>query len=374
MNANSVLITFLGNIHYDTRTFNLYKTFSEKGFDVDVVSFDWLTERFKAEKGKISVYKLTKKYSSILFYFYFALIISFRILFSKAKFIFAEDVYTLPFCVVFGKMKGARIFYDSREVYGHLAGLGEKKTIQSWLVKIEKTFIQHTTKVFTTGSLDSAHIEKEYNLDETIVIRNLPLYTEIKNPFDFRAHYKLSADTKILLYQGIILHGRGLKIIYDILSELDNCVLVVIGGGEFKDYYQKLSIEKGLSDKVFFFGKLGQNELLNYTAGADIGLSLIENLSLSYYYALPNKMFEYILTGVPVFASNFPQMKDIIDQYNVGSYSDPENREEIISNLQMLIDDNNYRSELKRNCLKASKQLNWEKEIEKLLPYIIIPN
>ena len=373
MNGNSVLITFLGNIHYDTRTFNFYKTFSEKGFDVEVVSFDWLTGGFRTERGKISVYKLSKEYSSILFYLLFSFIISFRIIFSKAKIIFAEDVYTLPFCVIFGKLKGAQIFYDSREVYGHLAGLGGKKILQSVLGKIENLFIRHTTKVITTGPLDSAHIEKEYNLEETVVIRNLPLSTEIKNPFDFRNHYNLPPDVKILLYQGVILHGRGLKLIYDILPELDNCVLVVIGGGEYKNYYEELSKEKNLGEKVYFYGKINQKELLSYTAGADIGLSLIENLSLSYYYALPNKMFEYISVGVPVFVSNFPQMKDAVDKYDVGAYCDPENRGELIAGLKKLIEKDDHRKQLKENCLKAAKELNWEKEIEKLLPYIIIP-
>jgi glycosyltransferase involved in cell wall biosynthesis len=369
MNDKSILIAFLGNIHYDSRVTNFYKTFKAKGYKTRVVSFDWLTDNIITERGDVSVYKL-KKTSSLLYYLRFAFILSCRILFTKADFIFAEDIYTLPFAVIFGKLKGAKIIYDSREVYGHLAGLSKRKNLQSLLRWIEKTFIHKVYKTMTTGELDSIHIEKEYGLEKTIVMRNLPLYSKIQDPFDFRNHYNLDYSTKILLYQGVILHGRGLKQIFDVLGEIDNCALVIIGGGEYTDYYKKLCSNKGLNSKVFFFGKIPQDELLTYTAGADIGLSVIENLSLSYYYALPNKMFEYILTGVPVLASNFPQMKDIIDKYKVGLYIDPENTEELKKTLQLMIDDDSLRKNLSDNCLAAAKELNWENEIKKLLPFV----
>jgi glycosyltransferase involved in cell wall biosynthesis len=369
MNDKSVLIVFLGNIHYDSRATNFYKTFKDRGYKTRVVAFDWLTENFRGERGDVSIYKLTKT-SSLLYYLRFAIILSCRILFTKADFIFAEDIYTLPFAVIFGKLRGAKIIYDSREVYGHLAGLSKKKYLQSLLSWIEKTFIHSVYKTMTTGELDSLHIEKEYGLEKTIVMRNLPLYCKIENPFDFRKHYKLNKDIKILLYQGVILHGRGLKLIFEILGEIDNCVLIILGGGEYTDYYKKLCSDKGLDNKVFFFGKIPQDQLLSYTAGADIGLSVIENLSLSYYYALPNKMFEYILAGVPVLASNFPQMKDVIDKYNVGLYIDPEDINELKKTLQLMINDNNIRQKLSLNCFEAAKELNWENEIQKLPPFI----
>ncbi len=369
MNDKSVLIVFLGNIHYDTRASNFYETFTRKGYKTRVVSFDWLTENYKTEKGKISVYKL-KKRSSLIFYLKFSFILAWRLMLERADMIFAEDVYTLPFAVIFGKLKGARIFYDSREIYGHLGGLSKRKNVQCLLRWIENKFIGFTYKTITTGELDSKYLESEYKLNNTIVIRNLPFYEKIITPYDFRGYYKLNKEVKILLYQGVILHGRGLGPVFEALQNIKNCVLIIIGGGECTQYYKKLAIEKDLSEKVFFYGKVKQKDLLHYTAGADIGLSLIENLSLSYYYALPNKLFEYILTGVPVLASNFPQIVNIIDKYKVGLYISPENPEEIKETLQKLIEDDELRIAFRNNCLKAALELNWGKEIDKLFSYI----
>ncbi len=367
MNNKSVLITFLGNIHYDSRTSNLYKSLKQKGYSVKVVSFDWLTEGFKTKKGEISVYKLHKGFLSLTYYFKFAFLMKYHLLISKVDYIFAEDIYTLPFVVVFGKIKKAKIYYDSRELFGYLAGLKKRKVVQQLLRWIEKICINKVDKIITTGEMDAKFLEKEYSVKNTVVIRNLPIFKIIDKPFDFRKFYHLNKSQKIILYQGVILHGRGLRIIFDVIKDFKDCVLIIIGGGEHKKFYEQLAVEKNISDKVIFMGKIDQKDLFEYTAGADVGLALIENISLSYYYALPNKMFEYILTGVPVLASNFPQMKQVIDEFKVGLYVDPENLEEVSSALRKLLYDTEFINQVKNKSKSAAEELNWDKEIQKLI-------
>ena len=68
------------------------------------------------------------------------------------------------------------------------------------------------------------------------------------------------------------------------------------------------------------------------------------------------------MAGIPVFASNLPQMKKIIDQYGIGKYVDPENDNEIVNELKEMMDNMENYSRYKANCLNASKILNWENE------------
>jgi len=124
---NKVLITFLGNINYDTRCKNLYDTFSANNFDVEFIGFDWLTKDFMETHGNVSVIKLKKGFLSLSFYLKFIWHIKVKLITTKASIIFAEDIYTLPFAIIFGKLKRAKIYYDSRELFGYLAGLKDKK-------------------------------------------------------------------------------------------------------------------------------------------------------------------------------------------------------------------------------------------------------
>ena len=362
-----VIITFLGNIDYDTRCNNLYNTLNSHGFDVEFIGFDWLTEDFTSVKGKKTVYKLSKKPFSIFFYFKFYSLLKLHLLSKKFDILFAEDLYCLPVCVVVGKIKKAKVIYDCRELFGFLAGLKNKKLVQKFWSIIEKLFIKKANLVLTTGEMDSEFIRNHYHIRNDLVIRNLPVFRKADSPFDYYSELKIEKSKKILLYQGVVLHGRGLKMIFDFLQTTNDFVLVIAGGGEMLSFYRDLTEKLQISEKVFFIGKIPQEKLINYTAGAFLGLALIENISLSYFYALPNKLFEYIMAEIPVIATDLPQMKKIIDEHKVGLTIKENDIEQLKIFLNQLKDDDSYYNQLKLNCRIASQTLNWEKDMKKLI-------
>jgi len=358
-----VTIAFLGNIDYDTRCLNLFNSLKQKGYDVNFIGFDWLTENFWAQKGKKNIYKLHKGFLSLTYYFNFIYKLKWNLFKSKATLFFAEDIYTLPLVVIFAKMKKAKVIYDSRELFGHLAGLKNRKIIQRILGWIEKIFITRVDYVIVTGTMDETYIKDKYGLDNTIILRNLPVFNKPEKIIDLRERLHIRPDKKILIYQGVIHQGRGLQIIFNVLKNLPKCVLVILGSGEYEEYYKDIADEMNLHSQVFFWGKINQNELLNYTAAADVGLSLIEDISLSYHYALPNKLFEYIMAEIPVIVSKLPQMVEIVMQYNVGEVVEPDNQDELINKINLLFEDEELYSSYKANCKSASKELNWDNEI-----------
>lgn len=366
-----VLITFLGNIYYDTRCKNLYDSLSVNGFDVSFLGFDWLTQDFKETLGSISVYKLKKGLLSLSFYLKFIWHLILSLMKSPASIFFAEDIYTLPLVVIFAKLKRAKVYYDSRELFGHIAGLKDKKFKQSFWRGVEKFFIKKADHVIVTGRMDEDYLTQEYNLKNTLLIRNLPRYYKSPMHFDLHSNLQIVKGKKIILYQGLILKGRGIELIYNVLKALPDYVFIIIGGGDFVSYYKELAARMDLVDQVYFLGKLTQEELPKVTSAADVGAALIENLSISYYYALPNKLFEYIMAEVPVLVSNLPQMKEIVNKYDVGFAINPEKKEEIISALKKISTDSELREKFKQNCKKASEELNWEKEITNLLQVML---
>jgi glycosyltransferase involved in cell wall biosynthesis len=357
-------IGFLGNINYDSRGRNLIKSLEGEGFEVTSVSFEWIDKEGGSKReGNHYLYKLVKT-SSILFYFKFAALLKKHLLLSKATHYFAEDIYSLPFVYFFAKMKGGKVYYDARELFGYLAGLKDKKFIQKMLRGIEKRFIGKADVVMVTGEMDKEFLMKEYGINNIIVLRNLPLRQHNITPIDYREKYNIDKKKIILIYQGVILHGRGIKLLYAALKRIPEAVLIIIGDGEYKNYYERLAQSEGLNERVFFTGKIEQDQLFSYSAGGDIGTALIENLSLSYYYALPNKLFEYIQAGVPSLVSNFPQMKKVVEDYGIGRGVDPEKEDEIAEIILSMISDEKQYQEMKDKCRGAAEELNWEKEFQ----------
>lgn len=362
-----VLITFLGNINYDTRCKNLYDTFSTNNFDVEFIGFDWMTEGFSETHGDISIIKLKKGILSIPFYLKFIWHIKLKLITTKASIIFAEDIYTLPFAVIFGKLKRAKIYYDSRELFGYLAGLKEKKMKQAFWKLTEKIFIRKADYVMVTGPMDGEFLKKEYGIKNIILLRNLPRYYKPELKLDLHSHLQIAKSKKIILYQGVLLKGRGIEKVFSVLDELQNHVFIIAGGGEFFEHYQKRAVQMNIAHQVFFLGKLTQEDLPKITASVDVGVSLIENLSISYYHALPNKLFEYIMAEVPVITSVLPQMKEIVEKYDVGFAVEFESKDELANAIKKLTEDSKLSDSKKQNCHIASQELNWEKEVTALL-------
>lgn len=362
----SVTIAFLGNAAHDTRVTNLTKSLNEDNFDVRVISFDWITPNFKTTIGNTSIFKLDKSRSSISYYLNFLRILFSELLKTNSSIYIAEDIYTLPLVTFIAKLRKAKLYYNSREFYTFLGGLRNRKMLQNTIRWIERFFIKKVDQVLVTGEGDAQFLQEYYGISNTVVIRNLPLERKPENKIDLREKLNVPEIDLILLYQGVILEGRGFKQILDALAEVDNFHLVTLGSGVFQSEYEKFAEELNISNRVHFLGTIDQSELINYTATADIGLALIENISKSYYYALPNKLFEYIMAEVPVLCSNLPQMKKIVEEYKVGEVVDIEKDGELVARLKSLTNNRDNLFEYKQNCKTASTELNWQKEYEKV--------
>ncbi|MCB0753787.1 MAG: glycosyltransferase, partial [Ignavibacteriae bacterium] len=328
-------------------------------------SFDWKTANFNTQLGETKIYKLDKSSSSLKFYLTFFYLLIRDLLKYKASIYFAEDVYTLPVVYFFAKLNKAKIFYNSREIYAHIAGLRKKSFVQKIIAKIESKFIGKVDFVLVTGEMDKEYLVESYGLNNILVLRNLPKFTEVKNKIDLREKLNIPNDQKILLYQGVILEGRGIKKVIDVLDKINNAHFVIIGEGEFRKQFESEITGNPIESRVHFIGQVNHKDLLDYTASADLGLALIENISLSYYYALPNKIFEYIMAEVPILCSDLPQMKKIVDDYSVGKYVNLD-----VDNLANIINEMLYNNELlneyKQNCKQAAKELNWDFEFNKV--------
>jgi glycosyltransferase involved in cell wall biosynthesis len=362
VHKKKVCISFLGNALNDSRITNLSNSLKGDGCKISVIGFEWFISSKDYFDDEIKIFKLDKGKISLLFYLNFSLILLRELIFTKADIYFAEDIYTLPFVTIIARARRAKIYYNSRELYPFIGGLRNRPKIQSLVAKIEKYFIKKVDIVLTTGKLDSEFLEKYYGINNTLVIRNIPLYQQPLLKINFRKLYNIADDKIILLYQGVLLEGRGIPLILKTMSKLPQTYLILLGDGEKKKNFQKLAVDLGISNRVIFAGTILQKDLINYTAGADVGLSLIENISISYYHALPNKLFEYIMAGLPVLCSDLPQMKVIIDNYNVGESINIEAEDNILIVLKKWIDEPNLLSDFRKNCALAAKELNWQKE------------
>lgn len=294
------------------------------------------------------------------FYFEYNLRLFCFLLFHRFDIIVANDLDTLLGSYIACRIKSKNIVYDSHEYFTEVPELvGRKFPKKIWSI-IERFILPKIKYAYTVSESIAIAYEKIYGI-QMQVIRNVP-YCQLE-PLTVN---QKDTTIKTILYQGSLNVGRGLEQMIDAMEYIDNSIFKIIGDGDVRDKLKTRVEEKSLQSKVQFLGQIPFQELVKETQQADLGIALEENLGLNYYYALPNKLFDYIQAGVPVLVSPFPEMQKIVNKYSIGTVYDHKNPQELAGKIKEIFDLEKRYLKWKENTQKAAKQLCWENE-EKML-------
>ncbi|RMD96162.1 MAG: glycosyltransferase [Deltaproteobacteria bacterium] len=184
---------------------------------------------------------------------------------------------------------------------------------------LERLLVPRCDGVVTTTQGWARIIAARYG-KEAIVVRNAPEVTGRIVPVSWRQRLHLPPERKILLYAGGLQEGRGLFPIVEALPALPHCDLLLLGRSidRMRERLEERSASLGVRGRVHFLPPVPAAGLLAHLGDADLGLSLIEATSLSHRYCLPNKVFEYLVAGIPVLVSDLPEMRDFVTTCRVG--------------------------------------------------------
>lgn len=276
----------------------------------------------------------------------------------------SHDLNTLYVGAMCKRRTGAKLVYDSHELQTERNRM--TKWWRRWAAWNEKRWLPYADAMIVASPSWIDINRKKYGEVPAISapVINTPNLETIEQPADLRSELAISPSAPILLYQGSIQENRGIEPAIDAVTLLDDVVLVVVGYGYHRPTLEADVRKRGLEDRVKFFGPIPNDDLLRWTAAADIGLCNIVNSSLSYYTSLPNKLFEYIIAGIAVIGSDSPEIGRIVAEEGVGEVADPVDPEDLARATRTILGDlDRYRTATKAAALKY----NWGIEEQKLL-------
>ncbi|ALO15599.1 2-deoxystreptamine glucosyltransferase [Salinivirga cyanobacteriivorans] len=299
----------------------------------------------------------------------------------KCDKIIANDLPTLRTAIQLkkrGYCKG--VIYDAHEIYtetikqffpGKGTMSGVKRIVVSLLTNImvfcgrryERKAVKKVDEMLTVNESLAEFFAQKYKIKKPTVVRSIPATPDRKEQsVDLKKRFQWPHNSVILLYQGVLNPGRGIRISMEALTQLpDHYKMVIIGDGPLKSSFETLAEAKHLTARIKFIGQIPNNLLAGYTQGADIGLCLMEPINLSKKLSLPNKIFEYIHAGIPVLGSDLPEIKQIISSFGCGEVATFDVNCLVAQIIK--IQENSYRDGIQ----EAQKTLSWENEKQKLL-------
>jgi glycosyltransferase involved in cell wall biosynthesis len=177
-------------------------------------------------------------------------------------------------------------------------------------------------------------------------------------------------EKKIILYQGNLNYGRGLEQMILAMKSLD-ATLWICGNGDLYKNLRYLIDMNHLSEKVILWGYKTPSELQKMTSQATIGINLLENRGLNYYYSLANKYFDYIQHKIPSICMNFPEYKRLNNEIECSVMIENIEMDSIINGINRLFSDKYYYLKLQNNCDIASQKYTWDSQKERLISHYI---
>ena len=288
---------------------------------------------------------------------------------SRPDVVHAHDAAMLLPGIVGARLTRAQLVYDTHEL-----ATGVPYRERAWalfIAGLESALLRRCAHVVTVTDEIAERLEARYRLRKApVVVRNV---TDLEAPpapsGRLRQRLGLGADEPLVLHQGAPAPDRGCEQLIEAMTSLPAAHLVFLGSSPFSGYEDGLrrhAVALGVSDRTHFLPSVPLEELLSWTADADVGVSLLQDTCENHRLALPNKLFEYLAAGVPVVTSDFPAMRRVVADYGVGWVTQPARADAIAAALERALEQRENDA-LHARIGEAARELNWRNERTRLL-------
>lgn len=357
-----IFFTVTNDLTYDQRMIRICTSVQKAGYAVCLVgrqrkhskplikhSFEQKRLNCFFDKGKF-------------FYLEYNIRLFFFLLFQRFDAICSIDLDTILAGFYASKFKGKPCIYDAHEYFTEVPEVvlrPKTKRIWEWVAQHTIPQLKHCYTV--CKSLQTVFQER-YNTNFE-VIRNVPFAQEkMPLPPAFEAPF-------ILLYQGVLNDGRGLEEMIMAMQQIDQAEFWLAGEGDCSQALRQLAEALDISHKVKFLGYIQPHELRQLTPNIHLGINLLQNKGLNYYYSLANKFFDYMQAGKPSLNMNFPEYANIVAEHPVGLLLEDLNPDTIVQTVQGLLNSPEQYAQLQAQCKISREHFVWEKEEEKLIAF-----
>ncbi len=370
-------VTFISRIHRLASSLQAVENYSVKIISIEPRDIEHVGS-YKYESIRVPIE--SRKFKSKLFLPFRVLEGFWRVfvqcLKSKSDLFIAAGFEDLVLIWIASFFLKTNFIYIANELEGDRNRTGNPKLnkfVNKLVIRLERKILKKAVYTIAADFERAKVMEDWYKLEKVEVLRNLPNFKDVENKNLIKSKLNIPQTDKILLYQGIVAPGRGIEVgIKGCAGVKSNQIHLVILGF-YSDGYKKklLRIAEGCNFKnIYFLDPVPWKELLLWTASCDISFVLIENISISYYLAAPNKLYETIMVNKPYIASDFPEIKRVHAIANSGILVNPKNIIEISKAIKKLLEEPEFYSNCVENSKIARNELNWEIEQKKLFYFV----
>lgn len=370
----------------DRRVRKEAKTLADNGYQVSVVAYRNWSRREKVSGSKIQyidgikviyvnnrVFKIRPAILNLILNLLFR---NFFDNFTIARYATAEkaDIYhshdldTLLEGFIAAKINKAKQIFDSHEYFTEFS----KSFLSLYWKLVQRLLISKVNGVIAVCDNLANMLSEKYGIPKPIILLNCAELKPYKKYDLIRSEFNIPSNQKIVLYLGSLFPGRGVETVIDSVKYIDKDVTVVIIGSAHESYRRQLEervnkMRATSGSNIIISGPVPFDKVYDYMMSADLGIAFYEETSVA-NDGLPNKLFDYMISGLPVVASAMSEIKKVIEETKTGIVIDKADAERLGTTIQKLIHDDQTLELFHKNALESAKNnYNWGIESKKLL-------
>ncbi|MCH2043129.1 MAG: glycosyltransferase [Saprospiraceae bacterium] len=356
-----IYFTVTNDLSYDQRMIRICTSLANADYDV------WLVGRKRKHSKPLREEAFQQKRLNCwfdkgkFFYLEYNIRLFFFLLFKRFDAVCSIDLDTIMAGSYAAWFKRKVCIYDAHEYFTEVPEVVRRPRIQKLWAWVARHTVPKLKYCYTVCESIAEIFKEKYKVPFEVV-RNVPFHQPLP---------PIQALKKplVLLYQGALNEGRGLEEMIQAMQQLEETELWLAGEGDLSKELRQLAKELNVDSKVKFLGYVQPHDLKAITLQADIGLNLLQNKGLNYYYSLANKFFDYIQAMKPSINMNFPEYQRIIKDHKVGLLIKDLKVETLVEAIHSLQKDPQLLEEFQENSLQAREVFIWEKEEQKLLSF-----
>jgi glycosyltransferase involved in cell wall biosynthesis len=242
----------------------------------------------------------------------------------------AHDTDALQSVGPVGVSLGIPVVFDSHELWLGRSARGRgslyHRLAQAYYGWIERRYIPAAAAVMVANPPVAAILARRYGIARVDAVPNYPVE---RGPVERRELRSLPGGeaipegVAIVLYVGGLTMERGIEQLVDAMVSVPKAHLGFLGAGGLEPEIRRRVAERGLADRAHFLGMVPSAEVVPFTGSATVGILSTVPTNQNSQLALPNKLFQYMAASVPVVASDFPQIREVIEGSACGIVYDP---------------------------------------------------
>lgn len=254
----------------------------------------------------------------------------------------AHDLRTLGAGAVLAERHGAQLIYDAHEYEPERTPplpAAERRVIETF----EDRALGESGSVVTVSESIVGLYRRRLPDREITLVQNAPdLRLFGSNVAGLRKRTGVAPDAPLAVFVGLPQLGmRGMQVTLEAMAQVPELALAVIGP-RWKAVDAELMAAvhtDGMADRVHLLDPVAPNDVVPVIRDADLSFCLIQDVTLSYRYSMPNKLFEAVLAGVPTVVSDFPDMGGFIRKHCAGLVVDQTDPDAVAEAVRTILSD-----------------------------------